>query len=265
MQKNNFADMDYSPEATWDPQRTGSTGDALASALLGLPARIQGNVPDYGFIDFHTETLSGYFQDQWSIKPNLTLTYGLRYDYITRAVGAPGTLQSGPDMDTGEWLIAQGAMPPVCATVGNVPPCLPKPLDQIPFNQYIKATGEEFSILPTITDNFGPRVGVAWQANPQTVVRAGYSLMWDSMVSRSQYGQHQMETWGWPQFSASTPAPGSTRRAARSLGSRTSTICRSACLAPTRGRPAAGSTTPTARTPTPISGTSRSRGRSRAT
>jgi hypothetical protein len=25
--------------------------------------------------------------------------------------------------------------------------------------------------------------------------------MWDSMVSRSQYGQHQFETWGWPQFS----------------------------------------------------------------
>jgi len=211
LQKNNFGDMDYSPEATWDPQRTGSTGDALASALLGLPARIQGNVPDYGFIDFHTETLSGYFQDQWSIKPNLTLTYGLRYDYITRAVGAPGTLQSGPDMDTGEWLIAQEALPPVCSTVGNVPPCLPKPIDQIPFNQYIKATGEEFSILPTITDNFGPRLGVAWQVNPQTVVRAGYSLMWDSMVSRSQYGQHQMETWGWPQFSGIDTGTGLNR------------------------------------------------------
>jgi hypothetical protein len=25
--------------------------------------------------------------------------------------------------------------------------------------------------------------------------------MWDSMVSRSQYGQHQFETWGWPQTS----------------------------------------------------------------
>jgi hypothetical protein len=33
------------------------------------------------------------------------------------------------------------------------------------------------------------------------VLRSGYALMWDSMVSRSQYGQHQFETWGWPQFS----------------------------------------------------------------
>ena len=56
-------------------------------------------------------------------------------------------------------------------------------------------------MLPPIKDNFGPRLGVAWQINPETVLRGGYALMWDSMVSRSQYGQHQFETWGWPQVS----------------------------------------------------------------
>ena len=43
------------------------TGDPIASALLGLPSRIQGFVPDAGYIDFHTSTLSGYVQDQWSM------------------------------------------------------------------------------------------------------------------------------------------------------------------------------------------------------
>ena len=64
-----------------------TTGDPIASALLGLPSRIQGFVPDEGYIDFHTSTLSGYVQDQWSLRPNLTLTYGLRYDYVTRVLG----------------------------------------------------------------------------------------------------------------------------------------------------------------------------------
>jgi hypothetical protein len=209
LQRNQFGDLDFSAEATRNPQSTGNTGDALASALLGLPSRIQGNVFDFGFIDFHTETYSGYIQDQWSIKPTLTLTYGVRYDYITRAAGAG--LQSGPDMDTGEWLIALPQLPPVCSTVGNVPPCLPRPVDQIPFGQFIRATGEEFSILPTIKDNIGPRVGLAWQMNPKTVLRTGYSLMWDSMVSRSQYGQHQFETWGWPQFSGIDTGTGLNR------------------------------------------------------
>jgi hypothetical protein len=198
LQTNQFGQIDYSAEATRNPQSTANTGDPLASALLGLPSRIQGFVPDQGYIDFHTSTLSGYVQDQWSITPAFTLNYGLRYDYVTRVFGNYG-FQSGPDMKTGEWLIGLEQMPEVCR--GQAPPCLPSPLPAIPFNQFIRATGERDSVLPPIADNWGPRVGAAWQLNPRTIVRGGYSLLWDSMVSRSQYGQHQYESWGWPQFS----------------------------------------------------------------
>ncbi len=197
VQKNQFGELDFSTEATRDPQRTSTTGDALASALLGIPSRIRGYVHDLGSIDFHTATLSGYVEDQWAWKPNLTLTYGLRYDYITRATGKG--LQSGVDMNTGDWLIALPKLPDVCA--GQAPPCLPAPIGQIPYNEHIRATGQAFSILKPIADNWGPRAGVAWQVRPGTVVRTGYALMWDSMISRSQYGQHQFESWGWPQFS----------------------------------------------------------------
>jgi outer membrane receptor protein involved in Fe transport len=201
LQKNQFGELLYNSDPTRNGAGSASTGDVLASALLGLSNQIRGYVPDLGFIDFHTSTLSGYFQDQWSVNPNLTITYGLRYDYITRAYGESGTFQSGPDFRSGEWLLALESQPPVCSTVANQPPCLPKPMEQIPFNEHIKVTGETNSVLPPIKDNFGPRLGVAWQLNPETVVRAGYALMWDSMVSRSQYGQHQFETWGWPQVS----------------------------------------------------------------
>ncbi len=149
--------------------------------------------PTDGYIDFHTSTLSGYVQDQWSLRPNLTLTYGLRYDYVTRVLGDYG-FQSGPDMNTGEWLIGLETTPPVCT--GQAPPCLPAPLPSIPFNQFIKITGERDSILKPITDNWGPRAGVAWQLNPRMVLRSGYALLWDSMVSRSQYGQHQYRVVG---------------------------------------------------------------------
>jgi outer membrane receptor protein involved in Fe transport len=201
LQTNQFGELIFSAEATRNPQSTSNTGDPLASALLGLPAQIRGNVPDQGYIDFHTSTLSGYVQDQWTLKPNLTLNLGLRYDYVTRAIGhGDAAFQSGPDLATGEWLLALEQMPGVC-TAGQPPPCLPSPLSQIPFNQFIRATGERNSILQPIKDNIGPRVGLSWQMNPRTVLRTGYALMWDSMVSRSQYGQHQFETWGWPQFS----------------------------------------------------------------
>ena len=46
-----------------------------------------------------------------------------RYDYITRVFGESGTFQSGPDFRTGEWLLSLPETPPVCADVGNAPPC----------------------------------------------------------------------------------------------------------------------------------------------
>lgn len=198
LQTNQFGQLDFTSEATRNPQATSTTGDPIASALLGLPSRIQGFVPDQGYIDFHTSTLSGYIQDQWALRPNLTLNYGARYDYVTRVIGDYG-FQSGPDMSTGEWLLALESTPAACT--GQAPPCLPGPLAQVPASQFIRVTGERDSVLKPITDNWGPRVGLAWQTNPRTVVRGGYSLLWDAMVSRSQYGQHQYESWGWPQFS----------------------------------------------------------------
>jgi outer membrane receptor protein involved in Fe transport len=202
LQTNQFGQIFFSSEATRDPNNTSNTGDPLASALLGLPTQIRASVPDVGFIDFHTSTLSGYVQDQWAVKRNLTLSLGVRYDYVTRAVGNNGTFQSGPDLETGEWLLALEDMPPVCNPNGTTPPpCLPAPLSQITAGDRIRVTGERNSILPPIKDNIGPRLGLAWQINPRTVLRTGYSLLWDSMVSRSQYGQHQFETWGWPQTS----------------------------------------------------------------
>jgi hypothetical protein len=200
LQKNQFGEIRFNQVPTQNPQQTGGTGDDLASLLLGLPWNIRGYVHDYGFIDFGTGTASGYFQDEWKILPDLSLTFGLRYDYITKAKSkSPTALQSGPDMNTGKWLIALKSIS-VC-NPGDPPPCLPAPLDQIPFNEHIVLTGEPYSILKSIRDNWGPRVGLAWQVNNKTALRTAYSLVWDALPSRSQYGQHQYETWGWPQFS----------------------------------------------------------------
>jgi len=49
-----------------------------------------------------------------------------------------------------------------------------------------------------VYDNLGPRLGVAWQLNPVTVVRAGYGLFWDALPARSQYTQNDIEGASWP-------------------------------------------------------------------
>ena len=54
---------------------TFSTGDEAADFLLGIPDFYEQT--SGGFIDARTQEYYSYFQDQWKVRPNLTLTYGL--------------------------------------------------------------------------------------------------------------------------------------------------------------------------------------------
>ena len=120
----------------------------IASALLGLPSQIRGFVPDQGYIDFHTSTLSGYVQDQWTLQAEPDPEPRACATTTSRAPTGTATPPSRAvrTSRTGEWLLALEQMPGVC-TPAQAPPCLPAPLAQIPFNQFIRATGERDSIL----------------------------------------------------------------------------------------------------------------------
>ena len=63
----------------------GSTGSALASFLLGLPAARQGQagVPQMDLRQWYAD---GYAQDAWRLTSTTTLTYGLRYEYMSPLV-----------------------------------------------------------------------------------------------------------------------------------------------------------------------------------
>ncbi len=60
----------------------GSTGSALASFLLGLPAARQGQsgVPQ---MNLHQWYADGYGQDAWRLTSTTTLTYGIRYEFMS--------------------------------------------------------------------------------------------------------------------------------------------------------------------------------------
>lgn len=92
----------------------------------------------------------GYAQDEWKIKPNLTINYGLRYDYYS-------PLREARNLDI-LFDITNGTL---------------KSPD-LPFFQTSKT-------------NFGPRIGISWSPKPQntgffggghTVVRGGFGVFY---------------------------------------------------------------------------------------
>src|SRR5215470_9671723 len=196
-----------------------STGLSLASALLGLPSSVGGELPVSGSgpVKYKYATWAVYLQDELKIRPKLTINLGLRYDYLTQPETLDSRLWNALDLSRQQWIIGAVSMPPLCS-VAQKAPCIPDgaPLftpqttpacnnTTIPcdftkdahFSNVVVAGKRFFSPQP-VKDNWGPRIGIAWQVTPKTVLRGGYGLYWDTLAGRGQGAQNVLEKAVWP-------------------------------------------------------------------
>lgn len=174
------------------------TGNSAASALLGFPASISAETPQYGAVAFHLASISGYIQDEWKVTPNLTLNLGVRYDYGTPVTIDNQRLANQIDFFNQRYTIGATNVP-ACATSGTfINPCIPGGISSVPYNDHIVFGGNSKQAMSGLTDNVGPRVGFAWQFQPNTVLRGGYGLVYDTITGRSQYAQNNIEGAVWP-------------------------------------------------------------------
>lgn len=169
---------------TGDPQNT-QTGSSLASALLGLPGgtSFTGTVPSHEVVS----TWAGYFQDQWKLRRNLTFNYGLRFDHRRPFEGLDGEIVSGFNSD-GHWWIGADKLPPPCSQTGAAP-CIPGngTLASITNGNLIQLSPYGSSWAPAPEwDEFGPRLGFAWEVSPKMVVRGGYGVIYDPLTGIDQ-------------------------------------------------------------------------------
>jgi hypothetical protein len=137
-----------------------STGAGLASYLLGLPSNFSRYYTGSNYYPGLRETrVFGYIQDSWRITSKLTFNYGVRWeDYLPQTAAKPGGAGAF-DPATGEVL---------AAGIGSVPS-----------NLGVKAYNLGFL----------PRIGLAYQANGKTVVRAGYGESFNPGGLGAVFGQ----------------------------------------------------------------------------
>jgi Carboxypeptidase regulatory-like domain len=123
---------------------TGSqtTGNGFADFLLGLPDFYsQQSSPAF----YESAANGGVFsQDSWRIRPNITINYGLRWDYITSWAEAHHQTTT----------FVQGIE---SATFPGAPLGYLVPGDPLPNGSRIPA-----AIAPSPLDNFSPRLGIAY-------------------------------------------------------------------------------------------------------
>ena len=146
-----FATAEYLPGST---QAVPGTGIDFADYLLGLPQQttLQSGTSEY---QFRANSYDLYAQDDWRIFSKLSLNLGLRYEYI------------GPYTEVGNH-------------IANLDTSF-SPESIAGFRVLPGQTGPYSGVFPASLvrperNNYAPRVGLAWRADKNTVVRAGYGI-----------------------------------------------------------------------------------------
>ena len=165
-----------------------ATGNALADMLLGdVYEYTEKSIVPHMYL-FST-TYEMYAQDDWKVRPNLTINLGLRYSML---FGTPeGREKYNNASDFVPSLYSAAAAPTVTSN-GRLVAGTGNALNGIitPTNQ--KGLGLPLSMDTTDYDNWGPRAGFAWSVggSRKTVVRGGYGIFyfWDNSNAESLSG-----------------------------------------------------------------------------
>ena len=174
-----------------------SGGNPLASALIGVPniADVRPILLDY---DYRWKSGAAFVQNDWKVKPNLTLNLGLRYSlqyprteaHNLQGVFRPDLAQSFPLTDAQRRTLATNVGVGVAATA-PVPAFIPTAVSVPPF-AFSGRGGRSRYITPVDYMGFEPRIGFAWQ--PQMKI-FGLDLEKRSLVVRGGFGiSHQALT-----------------------------------------------------------------------
>ena len=159
-QRNNFQPgavsglYDFTRAMTGNPQDTsGNTGFGLATFLLGAVSR--GSLNSALSRADTYQYYGAFVQDDYRVRPNLTLNLGLRYDVIT----APTDRFD---------------------RYSNFNPTAVNPLTGTPGVLQYAGVDYGSSVYDTNYTNIGPRVGFAWDTfgDGRTVVRGGYGILY---------------------------------------------------------------------------------------
>ena len=158
--------MDNSPGAP--------IGQGLASLLLGRPTggRINTNASRA-----EQSTFAAFFiQDDWRLTSRLTINVGLRYEYESPSTERFNRTIRGFDFQTASPIAAQALANYAKAPIAEVPAASFRTLGGLLF---AGAGGQPRGLWSADRNNFAPRIGLAFQLNPKTVLRAGYGVFYD--------------------------------------------------------------------------------------
>jgi hypothetical protein len=176
-----------------------------AAFLLGMPSTA--SMTRSATYDEYSRTWGFFVQDDWRVNNQLTLNFGLRYEVETPLTERQNQSVSGFDYDY---------VQPIQATVQSNyaalnDPALKALAPQLSVKGGLKFAGVDGALYTTPKNTFLPRVGLAYQVTPKTVIRGGAGLFAGFLGERRgdviQSGYSQVTTVGLTTLASGAPIP----------------------------------------------------------
>ena len=174
--------FDVSPQLTFLPTYTNGPldnaavaplGQEYAAFLLGIPSGQMTRSASYASQNTY---YAGFVQDDWKLTRKLTVNLGLRYEFESPMSERFDRAVRGFDRTTPN--------PIAALAIANY---AKNPIPQIPVSQFQVPGGLLFAgangheLWSGQNKTFLPRIGLAYQVDTNTVIRAGYGIFYDTI------------------------------------------------------------------------------------
>ncbi len=175
----------------------GTGGHEFTSFLLGIPNTVglRSSIVPY---DYRWSSGSFFIQNDWKVRPNLTLNLGLRYSLQLPRIEAndrQGFFDAGRTLTvplTNTVIRSAAAGNPIVAVPAGVLPAT----TQVPVFTYVGKEGRSRYLLPVDKNNFAPRFGVNWApelfglnrpGGRSFIISGGYGLTHLAMTGQDRF------------------------------------------------------------------------------
>ena len=167
-------------------------GQELAAMLLGIPS---GSMAMTASSALQDQFAAFYVQDDFKVTPKLTVNAGLRYELETPMTERFNRLVAGFAFDEANPIEAQARANYAARPIPELPAAAFRVMGG---QSFLNERGVGRSPFRGEKNNLLPRIGFAYQLTPQTTLRGGYGIYYDSLGVNAQVAIQSA-------FSQSTP------------------------------------------------------------